>query len=153
MNKFVEVVKEMEQDEIEEVFQIESEAFINNYRLSTLLEYHGNRRYSMLGSYDKKGNILGYIILLDSIDVFEVIKIAVKKNYRGKGIGRYILEKVIENLDKDLFLEVREGNERAIKLYEKIGFEKISVRKNYYKDTGEDGIIYSYKIGEGKDGV
>ena len=39
-------------------------------------------------------------------------------------------------------LEVRDSNIIAIKFYEKRGFKKISVRKNYYQDTHEDAIIY-----------
>jgi len=48
-------------------------------------------------------------------------------------------------LDKTVFLEVRENNFSAISLYKKIGFKEINIRKNYYKDTGENALIMSYE--------
>ena len=46
----------------------------------------------------------------------------------------------------EIFLEVRPTNSSAIKLYEKLGFENISVRKKYYSD-GEDAMVFKLRIG------
>ena len=45
-----------------------------------------------------------------------------------------------------IFLEVRESNLPAIKLYEKFNFTQISIRKNYYPDNKEDALIYMLEI-------
>ena len=47
---------------------------------------------------------------------------------------------------KEIMLEVRESNEAAIFLYEKIGFQSITKRKKYYKHPVEDAIIMLLKI-------
>ena len=67
----------------------------------------------------------------------------IKKTYRNQGIGTLLLENLIL-LAKDLnistlFLEVNEQNKPAIHLYEKLGFEKLGVRKKYYNNN--NGII------------
>lgn len=91
-------------------------------------------------------NIVGYISTEFLVDHFDILAIAVLENYRRRNIGSILLNHVIavckELNINDIFLEVRCNNISAIKFYEKIGFHKISTRKNYYKDTNEDAYIY-----------
>lgn len=71
--------------------------------------------------------------------------IAVEKEYRGKEIGRMLLETVEKKFIEDGFdkvtLEVRKSNISAIRLYEKTGYTRIYVVRGYYVD-GEDAIVY-----------
>ena len=77
--------------------------------------------------------------------------ICVTPSEQGKGIARQLLSQFIEYGEQqnaeNLFLEVRESNARAIKLYEHAGFTQMSVRKNYYpsdepsKNGYEDAIL------------
>ena len=136
-------IREVEETELMDLFDIEQSSFENSYRISTLADMYGDSRYSFIGVYNR-AKLAGYTILLDSIDIYEVVKIAVSPNYRGKGLGKKLLTSVLENLDKNLMLEVRVSNEAAINLYEGLGFEKINIRKGYYGDTGEDGIVYLF---------
>ena len=94
----------------------------------------------------KKNNtekkILGYIVFYGTIENTDIFEIAIKKEYQGQSFGEKLLKESMEdivkkningNFSKNKFmLEVNEKNVKAIKLYEKIGFERISVRKNYY---------------------
>ena len=137
-------IREVEENELMDLFDIEQISFRNSYRISTLADLYGNPSYKFLGIFNRN-RMAGYIILLDSIDVYEVIKIAVSPNYRGKGLGKKLLTSVLKDLDKNLMLEVRVSNEPAINLYESLGFEKINIRKGYYGDTGEDGIVYLFE--------
>ena len=78
--------------------------------------------------------------------------IAVFYNYRGFGIGTALLKHLI-NVSKDencdfLTLEVRVSNKPARKLYEKLGFKEVGVRKNFYDQPREDGIIYTKFLGD-----
>ncbi|OQY41853.1 MAG: ribosomal-protein-alanine N-acetyltransferase [Fusobacteriia bacterium 4572_74] len=136
-------IREIEEDDLIPLFDIEQISFKNSYRISTLADMYGNSSYEFLGIFNRN-RMAGYIILLDSIDVYEVIKIAISPNYRGKGLGKKLLSFVLGDLDKNLILEVRVSNDPAIKLYEDLGFEKINIRKGYYGDTGEDGIVYLF---------
>lgn len=77
-----------------------------------------------------------YLILIDSIDIYEIFEIAVAKKWQKKGYGSKLLE-MLPN-DKEIFLEVCEDNIKAIKLYEKSNFNTIAIRKNYY---GEKSAI------------
>ena len=42
-----------------------------------------------------------------------------------------------------MMLEVRAGNAAAQKLYEKLGWEKVGVRRNFYSRPREDGVLYN----------
>lgn len=73
----------------------------------------------------------------------QITNIAVHPDFRKKGIASGILEELIL-FAKDcgqIFLEVRESNSAAIRLYEKYGFKNCGIRKNFYHSPIEDGII------------
>ena len=78
----------------------------------------------------------GIKVILPDADIMNIV---VKKDFRNQGVGSLLLKELI-NLSKslnvkNLFLEVNEKNTPAISLYNKFGFKKISIRKNYYKDN------------------
>lgn len=71
------------------------------------------------------------------------VSVAVRKSSWGKGIGTKLLEAAIifgRDIAKAeiISLEVRSDNTRAIKLYERLGFEKIGAFKGFLKINGED---------------
>ncbi len=106
---------------------------------------------SIYGSYDEVlvamagDELVGYLIYTAPCEDCELLRIAVKDSYRRLGIGRSLIDEMVTRCaDKDgenIFLEVRESNETAISLYEKIGFAEISRRKEYYRDPKEDAVI------------
>ena len=69
----------------------------------------------------------------------------VEENYRGKSIGKSILDYFFKEGGKrnieSFTLEVRVSNEIAIKLYEKMGFVSEGVRKRFYEHPVEDALI------------
>lgn len=140
-------IREIEENELMDLFDVEQNSFKNSYRISTLADMYGKSSYKFLGIFNRN-RLAGYIILLDSIDIYEVIKIAVSPNFRKRGLGKKLLASVLKDLDKNLMLEVRVSNQPAINLYEGLGFKKINIRKGYYGDTGEDGIVYLFEIKE-----
>ena len=89
--------------------------------------------------------IVGYAGMEMLVDHADITAIAVSKEYQKKGIATQLLNNLSKkcqqlHIDK-IFLEVRTSNIPAINLYEKLGFKKISTRKNYY-DNIEDADIY-----------
>lgn len=97
---------------------------------------------------DKNVN-LGFI-LYQKIDVntYDLLYIYVIKNMRNKKIAEKLLKGSIELLKDEniiIFLEVSEKNLFAIKLYEKINFKRISIRKKYYKDD-TNALIYKFEV-------
>jgi ribosomal-protein-alanine N-acetyltransferase len=70
---------------------------------------------------------------------FEVHTIGVDPACQGRGIGRRLLDELLEFADGGvIYLEVRTDNEAAIALYRSVGFEQIGVRRRYYRVSGAD---------------
>jgi ribosomal-protein-alanine N-acetyltransferase len=70
---------------------------------------------------------------------YEIHTIGVDRAYQGRGIGRRMLEQLLEVADGGvIFLEVRTDNEPAIALYESAGFTRVGLRKRYYRVSGAD---------------
>lgn len=91
---------------------------------------------------EEEGCILGYCGLYMAADEGEIINVAVESEYCGQGIGDLLLtallEEGIRNGIEHFFLEVRVSNTAAIHLYEKHGFIRQGIRKDYYQETHED---------------
>lgn len=60
--------------------------------------------------------------------------LAVSKNYQGQGIGKKLLEYILNNTDKNISLEVNTNNLIAISLYQNLGFEINKQINNYYEN-------------------
>ena len=72
---------------------------------------------------------------------FEIHTIGVDPEHRRKGLGRLLMQQLMalaDNLDGEVFLEVRTDNEAAIAMYEAFDFHRIGERKNYYQPSGAD---------------
>ena len=96
--------------------------------------------------------IAGYIVARESAGELHINNVAVRDQYRRRGIGNALLARVLETAKqlkvKVAFLEVRSGNHAAQALYEKNGFKPIARRPNYYTDPQEDAVVMSYVLGE-----
>lgn len=77
------------------------------------------------------------------VDEAELFRIGTRSDLRGQGIAKRLLERLHDKMRERgaavCFLEVRSRNSTAIALYEKAGYERISVRKNYYPD--DDALV------------
>lgn len=89
--------------------------------------------------------IIGYAGVWLILDEGQITNIAVHPEYRGIGAGNMLLDALIEVCAIEgitsMTLEVRKSNIAAQNLYKNHGFVEEGIRKNYYLDTGEDGII------------
>lgn len=84
--------------------------------------------------YEEDNKVLGFIHIEEHFEITDIINIAVDSSYQGKGIGKKLLQYVIDNTNADkIMLEVKENNIPAIKLYESMGFKEIHMRPNYYE--------------------
>ena len=83
---------------------------------------------------DAKAFIIYNIVSEDEAEIFDV---GTAPEFRNEGFAKDLIEKTITTLKnehiKTIFLEVAENNIAALKLYEKCGFEKYNIRKDYYK--------------------
>ena len=112
---------------------------------SEMLEDNLSNSMSHFYVYEDKNEIIGYISISFDGEQGEILNFAVNKGYQKKGIGTKILAYAMNILHskgaKSFILEVRESNIGAISLYEKFGFKRISLRKNYYSNN-ENALVY-----------
>ena len=130
-------------DYIEQIFNLENEIFKNSAFNKGYIETLIKGNNSFVYVYLIEDKICGYLMVLDSIDVYEILAIATVEEYRNKGIAQELLDKI---KTKDIFLEVRESNQVAINFYKKNKFNQISIRKNYYSEPNENAIIMKLEV-------
>jgi len=97
-------------------------------------------------------SLAGYVVGRMIVDELHINNIAVRTAYRGNGLGKALLAKVLEAARgynaKRALLEVRAGNSAALALYERCGFSTIGRRRNYYTNPPEDALIMTLEIRE-----
>ena len=130
-------------DYIEQIFNLEKEIFKNSAFSIDYLKTLIKNNNSFIYTYLINNQVCGYLMVLDSIDVYEILAIATVEEYRNKSIAQELLDKIKM---KDIFLEVRESNQIAINFYKKNKFKEISVRKNYYSEPNENAIIMKLEV-------
>ena len=130
-------------DYIEQIFNLEKDIFKNSAFSKESTENLVKADNSFIYAYLVGEKVCGYLMVLDSIDVYEILAIATVEEYRNKGIAQELLDKI---KTKDIFLEVRESNKKAINFYKKNNFKQISIRKGYYSDPTEDAIIMKMEV-------
>lgn len=89
--------------------------------------------------------VVGYGGMWVLVDEAHVTNIAVLPQWRRQGIAQALLNNLIDmakahGADK-MTLEVRKSNWGARRLYERLGFEALGCRRNYYSETHEDAVI------------
>ncbi|CAN1492811.1 RimI Acetyltransferases [Methylophilaceae bacterium] len=96
--------------------------------------------------------IIGYAVIMFVLDECHVLNISIKKSMQKKGYGSDLLKEVIRRAglarSKTIYLEVRSSNHAAIHLYDKHGFNEMSVRKDYYraKEGRENAVLMGLVI-------
>ncbi len=94
---------------------------------------------------EEDGRIVGFAGAWMILDESHMTNIAVSEECRGRGIGRKLMECLLQYASdlgvSYMTLEVRAGNEKAQSLYRSLGFVRVSVRKKYYEDNGEDAWL------------
>lgn len=97
--------------------------------------------------------VLGYFVAMKGVDEVHLLNLTVAGNVQGQGWGRVILDALAlwsrAQGAQWLWLEVRVGNQRAQRIYERYGYRRVGERKNYYPGRlgqREDAIVMSYKL-------
>lgn len=92
-----------------------------------------------------QGTLAGFLVARRVDREWELENIVVGSEFRRQGIGTQLIEALLARVQATkgaVFLEVRESNAAARKLYEKAGFREKGRRKLYYSDPAEDAILY-----------
>lgn len=142
------IIREMTEQDIFEVLKIEEESFSDPWTENMFSSLTSSKIYKSFVA-EENGQILGYVSVIATFYVFEIMNLAVKKDYRNLGIGKSLMEKALltaneYKADKAL-LEVRKSNFKAQSLYVKLGFKIDGCRQGYYPD-GEDALLMSLDL-------
>lgn len=99
--------------------------------------------------------VVGYAGSQTVLDETDMMNIAVRSEYRRRGIAQRLVEQLAADLkamgSKRLTLEVRASNQAAHRLYQKLGFAAVGRRPRYYLNPREDADILQLRLEEGKD--
>ncbi|MBQ6181820.1 MAG: ribosomal protein S18-alanine N-acetyltransferase [Ruminococcus sp.] len=79
----------------------------------------------------------------------DITSVAVHPDYRRRGLAESLIKEFERSLPADtesIFLEVRESNAPAIALYEKCGFIRLAVRRNFYDSPRENAVVMEKKL-------
>jgi len=137
-------VRSMRPADLEAVMHIERRSFTSPWEEAT---FHGlmRRPSASLLVAEIEEEVAGYSVMWFAADEGELGDIAVRPELRGNGIGHVLLRESIAVAvgrgTRWLFLEVRESNEVARRLYVSVGFRVVGVRKRYYAQPVEDAIV------------
>ncbi len=126
------MIRSMQPNDVQAVTQIEKQVQTHPWTTQQFLESVASYQSTVI---EQQNQILGFCILQPVLDEANLLLMAIHPDYQGQGLGYQLLEKSLQLLKNDpvqIFLEVRESNLGAIKLYEKIGFHQIDLRRNYY---------------------
>jgi ribosomal-protein-alanine N-acetyltransferase len=140
-------VRSFRYEDLDQVREVEEASFPDPYSklLFRLLKLEVGDRFIVA----EKDGILGYAISEASGNWGHIISMAVSPDYRRTGIGEALLQETIKRLGskiEEISLEVRVGNEAAIRLYEKFSFKRTGERRTRYYPDGEDALIMAKTI-------
>ena len=140
-------IRRMREGDLPEVRTIETLSFSNPWSDNTFRGEIQNTSVSYpMVVVEKPGDrVVGYIIYWHVREDVQVNNIAVHPDFRRRGIGealmRHVIEKVRANGATFMTLEVRPSNAAAVTLYQRLGFEVLGTRKNYYTNPDEDAYL------------
>jgi len=141
----------MSQDDLDAVIAIEQTAYSHPWT-------RGNFRDSLNPLFEAQclwldGELLGYFLAMHGVEEMHLLNITVAPARQGQGWGHMMLD-ALSLMSRHvgaqwLWLEVRQSNLRALKVYERYGFKQVSIRKDYYpagRLQREHAVVMSLKL-------
>ena len=142
-------IVDMQKQHFEEIKECLQEKFDDFWSKEILEKELENENCKYFAAVNEKNEVLGFAGIFITPDDIELMNIVTKKEKRNLGIGKKILDRIIEEYRKiksvnsnilRLTLEVNEKNIFAIKLYKNSGFVECGRRKKYYNNQ-DDAIL------------
>lgn len=138
------LIRELTAADVEEVSRIEAETFSMPWSAEDFLEMvSADYAYYYVAEFD--GEIAGCCGIRNIAGEGEITNVVVAEKHRRKGIGRKMLEYMLERASEAgigaCTLEVRVSNSKAIALYESLGFTGEGIRPRFYEKPVEDALI------------
>jgi ribosomal-protein-alanine N-acetyltransferase len=139
------MIRSMEEQDLEQVAAIEQTLFSDAWSPESFRESLRQPEAVFLVAEDKNQGILGYCGSYQALDEAEIVNVAVRGDAQNCGCGRRLVEALLQENElrgvKCFILEVRISNLQAQHVYEKVGFQKIGIRRRFYENPEEDAVI------------
>ncbi len=141
-------IVEFQPKQVDAVYEISVEAFPLPWAKEELIrEIINPRALNLVALVEEE--VIGYVQCWYTYEDADIINIAVKNNWKRKGIGKVLLQGLIDALKakgmRNIFLEVRVTNLPAQTLYKSFGFITLAKRERYYIN-GEDALVMNLQI-------
>jgi ribosomal-protein-alanine N-acetyltransferase len=139
----------MRPEDVEQVVAIEKRNFRDAWTRRAFLAEMASSPASqpLVAAYNHE--IIGYVVPWYVADEMQIANLAIREDFRRRGLARKILEYICEVAwqkgCRTAYLEVRRSNLSARRLYENFGFKEASVRRDYY-GPNEDALIMSKNL-------
>lgn len=139
------LIRKMMPEDVEQVSQLEKDNFSMPWSRESFLEILDNKDALYMVAVENE-KIIGTCGIITAVGEGDICNVVTDKMYRGRGIAYKLVQKVMDTAAEELgvcdyTLEVRVGNEPAIKLYEKLGFKSEGIRTKFYEKPVEDAMI------------
>ena len=143
----------MRHEDLPAVLKIERQAFAQPWSRTFFEKELATSFARLVVAIDEGGKgrrqVAGYSCRWRVTDEVHVLNVAVRSELRGRGIGRLLVEAVIAESRatgvRAMSLEVRAGNVVARRLYRRLGFRDVGVRRGYY-GAGQDAIVMALRL-------
>lgn len=133
---------------LEQIIDIEKKAHTHPWSENLLKKAEG--KFDCHRVFVQNDLVIGYFYSQCVAGEASLLNIAIAPEFQGQGFGKQLLEQYLSEMKlkqaSEVWLEVRESNKIAIKLYESIGFNEFDRRYDYYPTAQgrEDALIMSY---------
>ncbi|RME25487.1 MAG: ribosomal-protein-alanine N-acetyltransferase [Deltaproteobacteria bacterium] len=143
--------------EIEKVLEIERQCFQDCWPRSAFLSEVGKPWSWFRLAYMEEGKetvVAGYVVAWLLPQDMHILNLAVRKEFRRRGIATSLVEDALEEFGRRgggmAYLEVRQSNNAARRVYEKLGFRCVGRRPRYYRVGNEDALLMALRVGGAK---
>lgn len=139
----------MEEADLGSVMEIESASFSTPWSRASFANLLGRDDASLWVAVSD-GSVVAYAVVWYVLAEAELGNLAVAPDWRRRGLGRYLLDWVLEVArgrgTERIYLEVRVSNLGAQRLYELRGFRHVGVRRRYYRAPVEDARVMCLEL-------
>lgn len=146
------VLRPMRWWDVEAVARIEADLFPDPWSAETFwseLAHVPESRHYVVS--EERDAVVGYAGLRATAGQADVQTLAVARDHQGSGLGARLLDALLAEArirrSREVLLEVRAENTAAHALYARAGFERIAIRRGYYRPGGMDALVLRLRLG------
>ena len=143
------IIRRLAKADLDQILEIEKEAFLTPWPRE-FFEQEAENKAAYYIVMERLGEIIAYGGTWLSVFEGHITNIAVKKEYRRRGLGKALVSNILSYLKSVSIpfavLEVRSNNKAAQELYRSLGFKYYKKVPGYYEDSGEDAFLYMCEL-------